>query len=53
MTRLARSGYAQRPMVGVYRLVVVGLVTTYASVGGIVVVSTNMTTVAIHGGMGS
>ena len=51
MTGLARSWYAQRPMVGVYRLVVTGLVTTYAGIGGVVVISTNMTTAAIHGCM--
>ena len=51
MTRLARSGYAQRPMVGIYRLVIIGLMTTYAGIGGIVVISTNMTAVAINGGV--
>ena len=53
MTGLARSWYAQRPMVGVYRLVVTGLVTTYAGIGGVVVISSRVTTVAIGRGMGS
>ena len=53
MTGLTRGGYAQRPMVGVYRLVVTGLVTTYAGAGGVVVVSFWVTTVAIGRGMGS
>ena len=51
MTGLARSWYAQRPMVGVYRLVVIGLVTTYAGFGGIVVISSFVATVALYGGM--
>ena len=49
MTGLARSWYAQRPVVGVDRLVVIGLVTTHAGGGRVVVVSTNMAAVAIHG----
>ena len=53
MTGLTGGGYAQRSVVGVDRLVVVGLVTTYAGVGGIIVISTNMAAVAIHGCMSS
>ena len=53
MTGLARSWYAQRPMVGVYRLVVTGLVTTYAGIGGVVVVSIWVAAIAIGSSMGS
>ena len=53
MTGLARGGYAKRPMVGVDRLVVISLVTTYAGVGGIIVVSSRVTAVAIGCSMGS
>ena len=51
MTGLTRGGYAQHPMVGVYRLVVIGLVTTYAGGGGIVVISSFVAAVAINGGV--
>ena len=47
MTGLARSWDTKRNVVGVYRLVVTGLVTTYAGAGGVVVVSIWVTTVAI------
>ena len=53
MTGLTRSWYAKRNVVGVCRLVVTGLVTTYAGAGGVVVVSTLMAAVAIYGGVGS
>ena len=53
MTGFARGGYAKRPVIGVDRLVVIGLVTTCASVGGIVVISIWVTAVAIGRGMGS
>ena len=53
MTRLARSWYAQLPMVGIYRLVIIGLVTTHAGVGRVVVISARVTTVAIGRSMGS
>ena len=49
MKRLTCSWYAQRSVVGVDRLVVIGLVTTHAGGGRVVVVSTNMAAVAIHG----
>ena len=52
MTRLARGRYAKRKVVGVYRLVIIGLVTTYAGVGGIVVISSRVTAVAIGRSMG-
>ena len=51
MTGLARGRNAKRPVVGVYRLVVTGLVTTHAGVGGIIVVSTNMAAVTLYGGV--
>ena len=51
MTGLAGSRDAKCPMVGVYRLVVIGLVTTYAGIGGIVVISSFVATVALYGGM--
>ena len=53
MTGFARGGYAKRPVIGVDRLVVIGLVTTYAGVGGIIVVSSRVTAVAIGCSMGS
>ena len=53
MTSLARSWYAQRSMIGIYRLVVIGLMTTYAGIWGIVVISIWVTAVAIGRGMGS
>ena len=53
MTGLARSWDTQRPMVRVYRLVVTGLMTTYAGIGGVVVISSWMTAVAISRSMGS
>ena len=52
MTSLARSWYAQRCVVGVDRLIVVGLVTTYAGGGGIVVIPARVTTVAVGRSMG-
>ena len=51
MTGLTRSWDTQRPMVGVYRLVVTGLVTTYAGIGSVVVISTNMAGVTLYGGV--
>ena len=53
MTGLTGGRYTQRPMVGVYRLVVTGLVTTYAGAGGVIVVSSRVTAVAISSSMGS
>ena len=53
MTGLARGGYAKRSVIGVDRLVVIGLVTTYARAGGIVVISSRVTAVAIGRSMGS
>ena len=53
MTGLARSWDTKRNVVGVYRLVVTGLVTTYAGIGGIVVISSWVTAVAIGCSMGS
>ena len=53
MTGLACSRDAKCPVVGVYRLVVTGLVTTYAGIGGVVVISSWMTAVAISSSMGS
>ena len=52
MTGLAGGGHTQRPMVGVYRLVVIGLVTTYAGVGGVIVISIWVAAVAIGRSMG-
>ena len=51
MTGLTGGRYTQRPMVGVCRLVVTGLVTTYAGIWGVVVISTNMATVTLYGGV--
>ena len=52
MTGLTRGGYTQRSVVGVYRLVVIGLVTTHAGGGGIVVIPSRVTTVAVGRSMG-
>ena len=51
MTGLAGGWYAKRKVVRVYRLVVIGLVTTYAGIWGVVVISTNMATVTLYGGV--
>ena len=51
MAGFTRGWYTQRNVVGVYRLVVTGLVTTYAGVGGVVVISSLMAAVAIYGGV--
>ena len=53
MAGFTGGGYAQRPMVGIYRLVIISLVTTYAGIGGVVVISIWVTAVAIGRGMGS
>ena len=53
MTGLTRGGYAKRPVIGVYRLVVIGLVTTYAGIWGVIVISSRVTAVAIGRCMGS
>ena len=53
MTGLAGGWYAKRKVVRVYRLVVTGLVTTYAGAGGVVVISARVTAVAISSSMGS
>ena len=53
MTGLTGGWYAKRNVVGVYRLVVTGLLSTYADIGGVVVVSSRVTTVAIGRSMGS
>ena len=53
MTGFTRGRYTQRSMVGIDRLVVIGLVTTYAGVGRVVVISSRVTTVAIGRSMGS
>ena len=51
MTGLAGGWYAKRKVVGVYRLVVIGLVTSYAGIWGVVVISTNMAAVTLYGGV--
>ena len=51
MAGFTGGGYAQRPMVGIYRLVIISLVTTYAGIGGIVVISSFVAAVAINGGV--
>ena len=51
MTGFTRSWYAKRPMVGVYRLVVIGLMATHAGVGGVIVISTLVAAVAIYSGV--
>ena len=53
MTGFTRSWYAKRPMVGVDRLVVTGLMATHAGSGGVVVGSSRVTAVAIGSSMGS
>ena len=53
MTGLTGGRETKRCMVGVDRLVVTGLMTTYAGIGGVVVVSSWMTAVAIGRSMGS
>ena len=53
MAGLTRGRYAKRCVVGVYRLVVISLVTTYARAGGIVVISSRVAAVAIGRSMGS
>ena len=53
MAGLARSWYAQRSVIGVYRLVVIGLVTTQAGAGRIVVIPARVTTVAVNSCMGA
>ena len=53
MTGLARSWYTKRSVIGVDRLIVIGLVTTYAGVGRIVVISSRVTTVAVYSCMGA
>ena len=53
MTGLARSWDTKRNVVGVDRLVVTGLVTTYAGIGGVVVVSIWVAAIAIGSSMGS
>ena len=51
MTGLTRGRYAQRPVVGVDRLVVISLVTAYAGVGRVVEIPAHMATVAVYRGM--
>ena len=51
MTGFARSWDTKRNVVGVYRLVVTGLVTTYAGIGSVVVISTNMAAVTLYCGV--
>ena len=51
MTGLTRGRNAKRCVIWIYRLVVTGLVTTYAGVGGVVVISTNMAAVTLYGGV--
>ena len=53
MTGFTRSWYAKRCVIWIYRLVVIGLMTTYAGIWGIVVISIWVTAVAIDRGMGS
>ena len=53
MTGFTRSWYAKRCVIWIYRLVVIGLVTTYAGIWGIVVISIWVAAVAIGRGMGS
>ena len=52
MTGLTGGRYAQRSVVGIYGLVVIGLVTTHAGIWGIVVISSRVTTVAVGRSMG-
>ena len=52
MTSLTRGGYAQHSVIGIGRVVVIGLMTTYAVVGSIVVISSRVTTVAVGRSMG-
>ena len=51
MTGFTSSWYTKGCVIGVYRLVVIGLVTTYAGGGGIVVISSFVAAVAINGGV--
>ena len=51
MTGFARSWDTKRNVVGVYRLVVIGLVTSYAGGGGVVVVTAWVTAVTVHVGV--
>ena len=53
MTGLAGGRDTKCNVIGIYGLVIIGLVTTHAGVGGIVVISSFVAAVAIHGGMGS
>ena len=53
MTGFTRSWYAKRCVIWIYRLVVIGLMATHAGSGGVVVVSSRVTAVAIGRGMGS
>ena len=52
MTGLTGGRDTKRPVIGVDRLVVIGLVTTYAGIWGVIVISSRVTTVAIGRSMG-
>ena len=53
MTGLAGGRDTKCNVIGIYGLVIIGLVTTHAGIGGVIVIPARVTAVAISSSMGS